>query len=78
MVFKMIHMHMLADVCTKPGMNPKESLMGFRVEARVWGLQGSRETCFFLIIIIIFFKLEDNCFMMLLLVSAAQQYESVI
>ena len=57
---------MLADVCTKPGMNPKESFMGFRVEARVWGLQGSRETCFFLIIIIIFFKLEDNCFMMLL------------
>ena len=51
----MIHMYMLADVCTKPGMNPKESLMGFRVEARVWGLQGSRERCFFLILFEFFF-----------------------
>ena len=53
----MIHMYMLADVCTKPGMNPKESLMGFRVEARVWGLQGSRERCFFLILFEFFFFL---------------------
>ena len=49
-VFKMIHMHMLADVCTRPGMNPRESLMGFRVGARIWGPQGSRETCFSMIL----------------------------
>ena len=49
-VFKMIHMHMLADVCTRPGMNPRESLMGFRVGGRDLGAQGGRETCSFLIL----------------------------
>ena len=46
----MIHMHMLADVCTRPGMNPRESLMGFRVGGRDLGAQGGRETCSFLIL----------------------------